>query len=284
MGQRQGRGVAGHVGSARAEQHLDDVRALAVDVVLEPLQPRAHVQQVVERDRPSGDRRRPTTPGHAGGASRSSRPSPTRTPTRRVEDALGHRPRRQGRVGVDADAVALDHEPAALRPPAPRSWCRIESVAVLGEEPVEERVEALDRVEPGERPWPTRRSATAPLPAGPGAGSAEAGAPGSPTQEPDDGTVPSVGQDVVSSASPSVTATRSVAFPVPLPFPLLLGLAPPSSWRAMDEAGHALAQRLGERVAQALGAVEHDHLVDVAERLGRRLDDGRPVARPAAGR
>ena len=37
------------------------------------------------------------------------------------------------------------------------------------------------------------------------------------------------------------------------------------------------AQRLGERVGQALGAVEHDHLVDVAERLGRRLDDRRPL-------
>ncbi len=34
---------------------------------------------------------------------------------------------------------------------------------------------------------------------------------------------------------------------------------------------------MGQGVAEALGTVEHDHLVDVAERLGCRFDDGRPV-------
>jgi len=43
------------------------------------------------------------------------------------------------------------------------------------------------------------------------------------------------------------------------------------------QAGDALGQSLSEGFGQALGAVEHDHLVNVSERLGRRLDDGRSV-------
>jgi hypothetical protein len=43
------------------------------------------------------------------------------------------------------------------------------------------------------------------------------------------------------------------------------------------EAGHALAEGGGQRLGQALGAVEDDHLVDRRERLGRGLDDRRPL-------
>src|SRR4051794_38436405 len=43
--------------------------------------------------------------------------------------------------------------------------------------------------------------------------------------------------------------------------------------------GDALRQRRRQRFGQALGAVEDDHLVDPAERLGRRLHDRRPVLR-----
>src|SRR5262249_42863583 len=43
------------------------------------------------------------------------------------------------------------------------------------------------------------------------------------------------------------------------------------------QAGDALRQRLGERLRQALGAVEHDQLIDAAERLRGRLDDRRPM-------
>ena len=100
--------------------------------------------------------------------------------------------------------------------------------------------------------------------------------PGSPAQEPDGGTDPPTWRVGVASVT-----TRSVALspalPVPLPLPLLFGLAPASRLRAICRPATPWLQRLGQRVGQALGAVEHDHLVDVAERLGRRLDDGRPV-------
>src|SRR5215211_1969679 len=43
------------------------------------------------------------------------------------------------------------------------------------------------------------------------------------------------------------------------------------------EAGHALAESGGQRLGQALGAVEDDHLVDRPERLGRGLHDRRPL-------
>src|SRR6266498_1807326 len=45
------------------------------------------------------------------------------------------------------------------------------------------------------------------------------------------------------------------------------------------QADHALAERLRQRLRQPLGAVQHDHLVDRAERLGGRLHDRRPVLR-----
>src|SRR5205814_925020 len=43
------------------------------------------------------------------------------------------------------------------------------------------------------------------------------------------------------------------------------------------ELGDALAERLREGLGQALGSVQHDHLVDLTERLGGRLDDRGPV-------
>src|SRR5262249_11255011 len=45
------------------------------------------------------------------------------------------------------------------------------------------------------------------------------------------------------------------------------------------EARYALAERLRQRVGQALGAVENDHLIDRSEWLRGGLHDGRPLLR-----
>ena len=145
-----------------------------------------------------------------------------------------------------------------------------------------------DRAEPSSRRMARRpargRSATAPRPAAPEGGAARTRVPGLTGSRPRAGRWTSsvaAARSVVSTSRPP----EPFAPVVPLPSVLVLDPLPPlSSWRPNPEAGHALAERLGERVGQALGAVEHDHLVDVAERLGRRLDDRRPASRPAAGR
>ena len=119
--QRQRAAYAAMSSLPGAVQHLDAVADRVVDVVLDELQPRAHLEQLLERDRllrrapPRGDRRRRVDVEQAvadGDADRG------------VRDALGHAPRDQRRVGVDRPAgaedrvglraVALEHHLAAV--------------------------------------------------------------------------------------------------------------------------------------------------------------------------
>ena len=76
---RERRRVGGHVVLPGAEQHLEAMAHRVVDVVLDPFEPRPHVEQILQGDRffrralPARDRRPDDRV--------ASRPSPTRIPT-----------------------------------------------------------------------------------------------------------------------------------------------------------------------------------------------------------
>ncbi len=105
MIERQCGGVRGVARAAVAEQHLDAVGGLFVDVVLDEPQTRPHLQQVEHRDRlPVG-----ADPlGHRGGGADVEQTVGDEDPDRRVRDRLGHAPRHEGRVGIDGTG-RLEH-------------------------------------------------------------------------------------------------------------------------------------------------------------------------------
>ena len=114
-------------------------------------------------------------PGTPGGSSRRSRPSPTSTPTRRVQHRLRHRPRQQRRVRLDRlgrpvevrqrAAVALEQQPSALDH---RDGVGGAVALLVGEHLVDHR----PRGPAAGRRWATRRWATAHRRAVAGAGAA----------------------------------------------------------------------------------------------------------------
>ena len=171
---RPGRGVGGHVGLPLAEQHLDHV-GHGVDLVdLVEVEPVPHGQQVVQRDGrpgvgrvlPAGDRP-PVRPGRAAPRRRACRRPRGGSTWPSTTTSAGWRRSRARTGGPSAPARRRSARRAAGRPGPrpPRRWFRSGRCRRRGHP-------AAGRVPGAPRPGATRRSATAPRPAGEGAGPA----------------------------------------------------------------------------------------------------------------
>jgi hypothetical protein len=138
--------------SAVAEQHLDAIRRGTVDVVLDEVQSRPHLQQVEQCDRllrglgPLGNRR---------GSVDVDQPIGDEQPDCGVGDRLGHAPRDERRLRVDLDrplelvrrlntvplgqdVPALQDDEASDRPsaggrPNRASMCAVRDESLIGE-------------------------------------------------------------------------------------------------------------------------------------------------------
>ncbi len=105
------RRVGGDILAAAAEEHVDAVRHLGVDVVLHESKPVAHMEQlpgryrvpIVVRPLWNGGRRIDV-----------ELPIAHRDANESVGDALRHRPRDKRGVGRRVGAIAFGHQPAAL--------------------------------------------------------------------------------------------------------------------------------------------------------------------------
>ena len=114
------RRVGGHVVLAGAEQHLDAVAHRVVDVVLDPLEPGPHVEQILQRDRLFGSAL-PT--GDGGWLIEFEHTIADQDADGRMGDALGHAPRDQRGVGINRSAGAENRiglYAVTLREPPPR--------------------------------------------------------------------------------------------------------------------------------------------------------------------
>ena len=112
--QRLVRGEVRDVRAASAEQHRYDVGHAAVDVVLHPGQPAAHVQQVAGRDRRARIAGRLPL-GRKNGRVDIEDAIAHEEAGQRVRDALGHRPGLQRRGRIDTVRIALADDLAMVR-------------------------------------------------------------------------------------------------------------------------------------------------------------------------